>query len=73
MQLEMKRTLLAPLAGGFLALVAPLGAQAATYYVAPTGSDSAAGSQTAPWATIAKAQSMAAAGDTVYFRAGTYS
>jgi hypothetical protein len=25
MQLEMKRTLLAPLAGGFLALVAPLG------------------------------------------------
>ncbi|WP_433364503.1 right-handed parallel beta-helix repeat-containing protein [Actinoplanes sp. CA-142083] len=45
---------------------------AAAYYVAPNGNDSAAGTQAAPWATIAKAQSVAKAGDTVYFRGGTY-
>jgi hypothetical protein len=43
-----------------------------TYYVAPTGSDSAAGSQSAPWASIAHAQAVAQPGDTVYFRGGTY-
>jgi Right handed beta helix region len=42
------------------------------YYVAPAGSDSAAGTQTAPWASIAHAQSVVQPGDTVYFRAGTY-
>jgi hypothetical protein len=46
---------------------------ATTYYVSPSGSDSAAGSTSAPFKTIAKAQSVAASGDTVYFRAGTYS
>jgi Pel9A-like, right handed beta helix region len=46
---------------------------ASIYYVSPTGSDSAAGTQAAPWASIAHAQSVAAAGDTVYFRGGTYS
>jgi hypothetical protein len=45
---------------------------AAVYYVAPNGNDSAAGTQAAPWATIAHAQSVVAAGDTVYFRGGTY-
>ena len=43
------------------------------YYVAPNGSDSAAGTQAAPWASIARAQAVAQAGDTVYFRGGTYS
>jgi hypothetical protein len=48
-------------------------ANAATaYYVSPTGSDSAAGTLSAPWASIAHAQSVATAGDTVYFRGGTY-
>lgn len=42
------------------------------YYVAPTGSDSAAGTQAAPWASIAHAQAVVQAGDTVYFRGGTY-
>ena len=71
---HLKQTLLVSLAGGLLVVLAPRGAQAAsTYYVAPGGSDSAAGSQAAPWATIAHAQSVAAAGDTIYFRAGTYS
>ena len=46
---------------------------ASVYYVSPSGSDSAAGSQAAPWKSIAHAQSVAAAGDTVYFRGGTYS
>jgi hypothetical protein len=43
-----------------------------TYYVAPNGSDSAAGTQADPWASIAHAQAVVAAGDTVYFRGGTY-
>ena len=43
-----------------------------TYYVAPNGSDSATGTQTAPWASIAHAQAVVQAGDTVYFRGGTY-
>ncbi|MFJ6671185.1 carbohydrate-binding protein [Actinosynnema sp. NPDC091369] len=42
------------------------------YYVAPTGNDSAAGTQAAPWASIARAQTAAAPGDTVYLRGGTY-
>lgn len=43
-----------------------------TYYVAPSGSDGAAGTQTAPWASFAHAQSVAQPGDTVYFHGGTY-
>jgi hypothetical protein len=55
------------------AFVVPRAASAAnTYYVATTGSDAADGSMAAPFATWAKAQSVAAAGDTVYFRAGRY-
>jgi MYXO-CTERM domain-containing protein len=53
-------------------LLAPLMARAATYYVATTGKDSAAGTEAAPWASMAHAQSVAAPGDTVYFRDGTY-
>ena len=44
----------------------------ATYYVAPQGSDSAAGSFAAPWRTLQKAASTATAGDVVNIRAGTY-
>lgn len=51
----------------------PLGLSAATYYVATTGSDSNAGTQAAPFKSITKAQSVAASGDTVYIRGGTYS
>jgi hypothetical protein len=47
-------------------------ATASVYYVAPGGSDSVAGTKAAPWATIAHAQSVVTAGDTVYFRGGTY-
>ncbi len=49
-------------------------AQAATYYVAPApaGNDGAAGTLGAPFATMARGQTAAAVGDTVYFRGGTY-
>jgi hypothetical protein len=47
-------------------------AHAAEYYVSPTGSDTNAGSMAAPFATIQKAGTVAAAGDTVWLRAGTY-
>lgn len=48
-------------------------AQAATYYVATTGSDSNAGTLSAPFKSITKATSVAVSGDTVYVRGGTYS
>ncbi|MGR6919360.1 right-handed parallel beta-helix repeat-containing protein [[Actinomadura] parvosata] len=47
-------------------------AAGAVYYVAPNGSDSAAGTQAAPFASIARAQAAAQPGDTVYLRGGTY-
>ncbi|HEY1332732.1 MAG TPA: DUF1565 domain-containing protein, partial [Myxococcaceae bacterium] len=55
-----------------LFLVAPLSARAATFYVAPTGSDTNPGTMAQPFATIARGQMAAAAGDTVFFRGGTY-
>jgi hypothetical protein len=60
------------LGGALLAFLVPAAARAATYYVAPNGSDSAAGTLAAPFASWARAQSAAAAGDVVYFRGGTY-
>ena len=61
------------LGSALLVLLVSLSARAAnTWYVAPTGSDTAAGSMAAPFATWGRAQTAAAAGDTVYFRGGTY-
>jgi MYXO-CTERM domain-containing protein len=62
----------AKVVAGLLAFLAPAAAQGATWYVSPTGSDTAAGSEAAPFATWAQAQTAASAGDTVYFRDGTY-
>ena len=62
------------LAGRVLAialLLAPR-ASAATLYVSPTGDDTNPGSITAPLATPGKALALAAAGDTVLLRAGSY-
>jgi hypothetical protein len=42
------------------------------YFVSPSGSDSAAGTFSAPWLTPTHARATMAAGDTVYFRAGIY-
>lgn len=46
---------------------------AATYYVAPTGSDSNAGTLSSPFKSITQAQAVASSGDNVYLRGGTYS
>jgi parallel beta-helix repeat protein len=45
----------------------------ATFYVATTGSDSAAGGSANPWRTLQYAADRVAAGDTVIVRSGTYS
>ncbi|KAJ4361836.1 hypothetical protein N0V83_010777 [Neocucurbitaria cava] len=54
----------------FLLLPSVLGA---TIYVAPTGSDTAAGTLAAPFKSIQSAIDKAVAGDTIYLRGGTYS
>lgn len=46
--------------------------QAATYYVSTSGSDSAAGSEAAPWRTIQHAADSIKPGDTVLIGPGTY-
>jgi hypothetical protein len=48
------------------------GLWAATYYLAPAGSDAGAGSIGNPWGTLGKANSVLAAGDTLLIRGGTY-
>jgi Right handed beta helix region len=45
---------------------------AATYYVAPTGSNSHPGTEKQPWQTVAHAVNTMVAGDTTYVRGGTY-
>ncbi|MFI5308772.1 MAG: DUF1565 domain-containing protein, partial [Polyangiales bacterium] len=57
----------------FVLLLTALPARASTFYVAPDGSDASPGTEAMPFATIAHAQDAASAGDTVYFRGGTYS
>lgn len=53
-------------------VVVDASAHAATYYVSTTGSDSAAGTEAAPWKTIEYAVSRMQAGDTTYVRGGIY-
>ena len=60
------------LVGLAMVLLCAASALAGTYYVSPTGSDSAGGDIGHPWQTLAKASTAAQGGDTVYFRAGTY-
>lgn len=67
----MNASQLVRLLGGFV-MGGPALALAATYYVAPGGSDTAAGTLAAPWKTLSRAQTAAVAGDTVYLRGGTY-
>ncbi|MDR2475501.1 MAG: right-handed parallel beta-helix repeat-containing protein [Bacteroidales bacterium] len=50
-----------------------LSATSKIVYIATDGNDSNPGTITSPYATLNKAQSVVAAGDTVYFRGGTYS
>ena len=53
-------------------ILLPANVQSSVYYVAPTGNDAAAGTIAAPFASMARGQTAATAGDTVYFRGGTY-
>ncbi|CUS34181.1 right-handed parallel beta-helix repeat-containing protein [Candidatus Nitrospira nitrificans] len=53
-------------------LLQDVGAPAATYYVATTGSDGNPGTETQPWRTVAYAVAIMVAGDTTYVRGGTY-
>jgi len=55
-----------------LSLLAVTATPAAEIYVAPTGSDDAAGTRDAPLASIQKAVDRAGPGDTVVVRGGTY-
>src|SRR5580765_6159523 len=57
---------------GSLVLLTPALARANEYYVSPSGSDSAAGTSAAPFATLSKANSAAGAGDTIWVHGGTY-
>lgn len=54
------------------ALLPAIAAEAATYYVATTGSDSNPGTSSSPWRTVRYAVSKMVAGDTTYVRGGTY-
>jgi hypothetical protein len=49
-----------------------LPAMAASYYMAPTGSDDAAGTLEKPWKSYRRAQSTLKPGDTLFARGGTY-
>ncbi len=53
--------------------LAARGAQAATYYVSPSGSDSNNGSRSAPFQTIQQAANIVNPGDTVIVENGVYS
>jgi hypothetical protein len=50
----------------------PVLSQAATLYVATTGSDTNPGTLASPWRTIQHAANSIVAGDTIYVRGGTY-
>ena len=69
---QSNRPIGASIAVAALMALLPTGAQAAVWYVSPTGSDAAAGTLAAPFASFAQAQNAVSAGDTVYFRGGTY-
>ncbi|WP_160680661.1 DUF4990 domain-containing protein [Clostridium sp. C8-1-8] len=55
-----------------LSLTTSKTAKASDFYISPTGNDSNAGTLSSPFATIAKAQSSASSGDTVYILGGRY-
>jgi hypothetical protein len=57
---------------GFVLLGAMSGMIAGVYHVTATGNDGASGSESAPWKSLSKANSMAVAGDLVVIHAGTY-
>jgi len=63
---------LAIIAVSFFTLILSGTAYSATYYVSPTGSDSADGSITTPWLSAKPSILKLRGNDTLYFRSGTY-
>jgi len=55
-----------------LSFCCAVNAQAATFYVAPTGKDTNPGTAAAPWATIQRAANTVNPGDTVVVQPGVY-
>jgi hypothetical protein len=68
----MPRLLLPLLLFFIFVCLAPASAQAATYYLSPSGSDAANGSAASPWKTIKKANTTAASGDIIILKNGVY-
>ena len=60
------------IAMGALLLLARVAPAATTFFVATNGLDANTGTSNSPFATITRAQTAAASGDTVYLRGGTY-
>lgn len=57
---------------GLISLVATFSLSAREYHVAIDGEDSKCGSETAPFATLQRAENAAGPGDTVFIHGGTY-
>lgn len=49
-----------------------LGVSSKAYYISPNGNDANAGTESAPYKTFSKAQSVATSGDTIHMLEGTY-
>ncbi|MBJ6725368.1 glycoside hydrolase family protein [Geomesophilobacter sediminis] len=71
MKRTVSRTCFGILAFSMMSFMSPA-AWAATYFVAPNGSNSAAGSASAPWQTLSYACGKAVSGDTINVNAGSY-
>lgn len=56
----------------FILLIVSFNGFSKTYYVAPNGNNTNAGTKNQPFLTIQRAQNAVTAGDTVYVRGGTY-
>ncbi len=61
-----------PLPAAIALLCLPLSPAARAFYLAPGGSDNAAGTSAAPWGGLAKANAALSAGDTLFLKNGTY-
>ena len=72
MDMNTRHEILHPLIVLGLFAFAPTFASAATYYIAPSGSNYNPGTQSAPFATLQKAHDIANPGDTIWMRGGTY-
>jgi len=66
------RTIKSSLLAVLVFLISHVDATAATYYIAPNGSDVSAGTSSAPWATFSKAMTVLSPGDTLFLKNGTY-